>query len=108
MGILNATAYSGRATPPRSAINSTLDMDSMYVTPVGGRVFHVRGDGTDILAYDDQYGQNTADMNRRLYPSVASVIPYLVANRGDTVFVHQNHTPQLQKLRIELYQMQKH
>jgi hypothetical protein len=92
MSIQTASAYAGTANVPRIAINSTMDLNGMYVSPAGGRVFHVRGNGTSILAYDDQYGQNTADMNQRLWPSVASVLPYCVANRGDLIIVHKNHT----------------
>lgn len=87
-----ATVYDARANVPRIALNATVDLNGFYVSPVGGRVFHVRGDGTSILAYDDQYGENSIDMNRRLWPSVASVLPYCVANRGDLILVHQNHT----------------
>jgi hypothetical protein len=87
-----ATSWDARANVPRIALNATIDLNGFYVSPVGGRVFHVRGDGTDILAYDDQYGENSIDMNRRLFPSVASVLPYCVASRGDRIIVHQNHT----------------
>ena len=92
MATQNATAYSGTAGVPRVPLNSTIDLNGVYVSPAGGRTFHVRGDGSAILKYDDQYGQNTADMNQRLWPSVASVLPYCVANRGDRIIVHQNHT----------------
>lgn len=92
MATLTATAYDGRSEIPRVTENDTVDFDSVYLTPCGGRTFHVRGDGTSVLAYDDQYGQNTSDMNRRLWPSVASVLPYCVASRGDTILVHPNHT----------------
>ena len=95
MSIQTASAYSGVSNVPRMPLNSTIDLNGIYVSPSGGRTFHVRGDGTSILAYDDQYGQNTADMNQRLWPSVASVLPFCVANRGDTIFVHQNHTENL-------------
>lgn len=87
-----ATSWDARANVPRIALNATVDLNGFYVSPVGGRVFHVRGDGTSILAYDDQYGANSIDMNRRLWPSVASVLPLCVANRGDRIIVHQNHT----------------
>jgi hypothetical protein len=92
MSIQTASAYSGISSVPSIALNSTMDLNGVYVSPCGGRTFHVRGDGTSVLAYDDQYGQNTANMNQRLWPSVASVLPYCVANRGDTIIVHENHT----------------
>ena len=92
MSIQTASAYSGLSQVPRVPLNSAIDLGGVYATPAGGRVFHVRGDGSSILAYDDQYGQNTADMNQKLWPSVASVLPYCVASRGDRIFVHPNHT----------------
>jgi len=90
----NAVYVSGTANVPSVPLNECMDLNGVYVAPIGGRTFHVRGSATTgaILAYDDQYGQNTADMNRRLYPSVASVLPYCVANRGDKIIVHPNHT----------------
>ena len=90
----NGVYTSGTANVPRSLLNEAMDLNGVYVVPVGGRVFHVRGSATTgaILTYDDQYGQNTADMNRKLWPSVASVLGYCVANRGDTIIVHKNHT----------------
>jgi hypothetical protein len=92
MSIQTASAFAGTANIPRLPLNSSVDLNGIIVSPAGGRTFHVRGDGTSILAYDDQYGQNTADMNQRLWPSVASVVPFLVANRGDNIIVHRNHT----------------
>jgi len=92
MGTQTASAFSGISRVPRVPLNDTIDLNGVFVTPCGGRTFHVRGDGTSVLAYDDQYSQNTADMNQRLWPSVASVLPYCVASRGDRVIVHQNHT----------------
>jgi hypothetical protein len=93
----NGTYATGTAHVPGLALNECIDLNGVYVVPVGGRTFHVRGVATTgaILTYDDQYGQNTSDMNRRLYPSVASVLPYCVANRGDKIIVHQNHTEYL-------------
>jgi len=92
MSIQTASAYGWLSQVPRVPLNSTIDLNGVYCSPAGGRIFHVRGDGTSILAYDDQYGQNTADMNQRLWPSVASVLPYCVASRKDRIIVHPNHT----------------
>jgi hypothetical protein len=66
-----------------------------YALPAIGRVFMVRGDGTNVTQYDDQYSLQSPDQTRRLYPSVASALALCVASRGDTILVLPNHTENL-------------
>jgi hypothetical protein len=91
------TYVTSTAHVPSVPINEALDLNGIYAVPVGGRVFHVRGSSATgkILTYDDQYGENTANMNRKLYATVLEVLPYCVAKRGDKIVVHPNHTESL-------------
>jgi hypothetical protein len=55
----------------------------------------VRGDGTNVTQYDDQYSLQSVDQTRRLYPSVAAALALCVASRGDTILVLPGHTENL-------------
>jgi hypothetical protein len=54
-------------------------------------VFVVRGDGTSVLNYDDQY-TSMLPSSTPVYASVLSVLALAVANRGDTILVLPGHT----------------
>jgi hypothetical protein len=75
--------------------NAPVDLLGAYAIPAIGRVFMVRGDGTNVTSYDEQYTQLNPDANRRLYPSVATALALCVASRGDTILVLPGHTENL-------------
>lgn len=85
--------YPGQQPQPTPR-NIALDLGGAYSLPATGRVFIVRGDGTNITSYDDQYSAVTPDMTRRVFPSIVSSALYgqLVAGRGDTIVVLPGHT----------------
>ena len=86
-----AATYGGK--PPQAVpFNSTVDLLGSYATPAAGRLFVVRGDGTTVTNYDDQYTQVTPDIQRTCYASVEAALAQTVANRGDTIMVMPKHT----------------
>lgn len=90
---MNATqipSYAGHAPEPLR-LNQALDAGGAYILPPVGRVFDVRGDGTNVLNYDDQY---TALMpsTRMVFASVEAALAVCKANRGDIIRVLPNHT----------------
>jgi hypothetical protein len=86
-------SYSGRAPSPASLLDG-LDVGGAYVLPSVGRVFFVRGNGTTILNYDDQYSAQALG-SVKLWPSVASALASTSANRGDVIVVFPKHTENL-------------
>lgn len=80
--------------PQPTPFSTPIDVGCGYVMPPLGRVFHVRGDGTTVTNLDDQYSAVTTSMERRLWPSVSSVLASgaLKANRGDVIEVLPGHT----------------
>jgi hypothetical protein len=89
-----ATAVTGGSSPMPVQLTEPCDIGGLYVHPAVGRVFFVRGNGTTVTNYDDQYTQFTSDETRKLYPSVASVLAAGVckANRGDVICALPGHT----------------
>ena len=91
MQVTQIGAYAGR--PPQAiTINDPVDVGGAYVLPPSGRTFFVRGDGTNVLNYDDQYSAISTTQERRLFASVASVLPLCAANRGDKIVCLPGHT----------------
>lgn len=80
--------------PLPQVFSQAIDFGGGYIVPGLGRVFCVRGDGTTVSNLDDQYSQMTTNMERRLWPSVYSVLADsgCKANRGDTIMVFPGHT----------------
>jgi hypothetical protein len=76
--------YSGIPSPVK--LHGAIDIGGAYVSPPTGRVFFVRGDGTAVLNYDDQYSALASD-SRHLYPSVPAALAECAAYRGDTIYV---------------------
>ena len=82
--------------PPQAVpFNHVVDLLGAYAMPAVGRVFMVRGDGTNVTQYDEQYSLQSPDMTRRLYPSVAAALALCVDDRGDTILVLPKHTENL-------------
>lgn len=79
------------AIPAPYLLEKTIDLGGMYVLPPTGRVYFVRGDGTTVSNYDDQYSR-LIPSNRPLYPSVKSALVDCKAYRGDTIVVLPKHT----------------
>jgi len=87
-----------RALPPSEwsipapyTLEKTLDLGGIYALPPTGKVYFVRGDGTTVSNYDDQYSR-LIPSNRPLYPSVALALADCKASRGDTIVVLPKHT----------------
>ena len=80
------------STPQAVPSNRPLDLLGAYSIPATGRVFMVRGDGTKVLNYDDQYTAVTTDNSRHVFPSIAAALALCVASRGDVVMVLSGHT----------------
>jgi len=59
------------------------------ITPPGGQVFYVRGNGTTVTEYSQD------QLTGRLYASVQRALAATVANRGDKVYVLPGHTENL-------------
>ena len=81
----------GPGNPSGVDFNAPIDLLGSYATPSAGRVFVVRGDGTSVLNYDDQYTQMMPG-SRMIYKSVAEASALTVAGRGDTIMVLPNTT----------------
>lgn len=80
-----APLYGGRP-PARVPFNTPVDLLGSYATPAAGQVFVVRGDGTSVLNYDDQY-TNQVPSSTPVFPSMGQAFDRTVANRGDTIMV---------------------
>ena len=79
--------------PPQPyLINTPVDLGGAYAMPATGRVFFVRGNGTSVLNYDDQYTAVTTDNQRRVFASIATALASCVADRGDKIIVLPKHT----------------
>lgn len=91
MQVTQLGAYAGRA-PQAITINDPVDVGGAYVLPPAGRTFFVRGDGTNVLNYDDQYSAISTTQERRLFPSVVSALALCKANRGDKIVCLPGHT----------------
>jgi hypothetical protein len=81
----------GPRPPQTIPFNHVVDLLGSYATPAVGRVFMVRGDGTNVSQYDEQYNQNNPDANRTLYQSVESALAKCIDDRGDTIIVLPKH-----------------
>lgn len=80
--------------PSPYQLEKVIDVGGAYVVPPTGRVFFVRGDGSSVTNYDDQYTK-VMPSTRQLFPSVASVLAStstVKASRGDTIIVLPGHT----------------
>jgi len=80
--------------PQRTPFNVPLDLGGVYSLPGVGRIFFVRGNGTVVTAYDDQYTMVLPDTRREVFPSIVSpqLANKLVAGRGDVICVLPGHT----------------
>lgn len=81
----------GISNPARVAFNTPIDLLGSYAVPAAGRVFVVRGDGTSVLNYDDQYTQMLPS-STPVFASIAQALALTVSGRGDTIMVLPNHT----------------
>ena len=81
----------GNRPPAGVLFKEPIDLLGSYATPSNGRIFVVRGDGTSVLNYDDQY-TNQMSGSTPVYKSIAQALGLCVANRGDTVMVFSYHT----------------
>ena len=80
------------SVPQAVPYNRPQDLLGSYAVPAAGRVFMVRGNGTSVTNYDDQYTAVTTDNTRHVYASVATALALCVANRGDKIIVLPGHT----------------
>jgi hypothetical protein len=85
----------GQRPPQAIPFNHVVYLLGSYATPAVGRVFMVRGDGTNVSQYDEQYNVNNSDANRMLYPSVEAALAKCIDDRGDTIIVLPKHTQNL-------------
>jgi hypothetical protein len=83
--IYKAQLY-GNRPPQRISFNEPVDLLGSYATPAAGKVIVVRGDGTSVLNYDDQYSAMVPG-GTPVVASMAEAFALTVANRGDTILV---------------------
>jgi hypothetical protein len=92
---MNAQAQLYGNRPPAGVLfKEPIDLLGSYATPSNGRIFVVRGDGTSVLNYDDQY-TNQMPGSTPVYASIAQAHALTVADRGDTIMVMGKHTENL-------------
>lgn len=73
-----------------------VEVGGAFVLPAGGKVFFVRGDGTNATYYDDLWQKlGIKDMSGGLYASVAAALGQCAAGRGDRILVLPGHTENL-------------
>ena len=91
MQVTQSGAYAG-LSPQAMTLNNVVDMGGAYVLPPAGRTFLVRGNGSSVLNFDDQYSAISTSQGRNLFPSVAAVLKLCKAGRGDKIICLPGHT----------------